>query len=293
MFRGIQRLLFGSALVMLMQIDAATAAPKAKLIEFWNDREESSALTIDYSSWNEILETYVIEGQSPDVNRFDYTAVTEGDRIKISEFLNSAQSMDPRQLNSLEQKAYWLNLYNAALIKEVIEKEVEESVRVLGNRLWRRDRLYISMQDTSLDDIEHGILRPIYNDPRIHFSITAGAFGSGEIMTTAFTAQNVEQMLEEGARKFINHPRGVLVEADKATISSIFKWYKTDFGNNSDEIKQYILAYLDDDKKPAFEAVRRVTYDFDWQLNQPITESEEPEPERRTQSRPNRGPKNR
>ena len=68
MFRGIQRLLFGSALVMLMQIDAATAAPKAKLIEFWNDREESSALTIDYSSWNEILETYVIEGQSPDVN---------------------------------------------------------------------------------------------------------------------------------------------------------------------------------------------------------------------------------
>lgn len=270
---GLKLFLLVSAMLVAGQLQTANAAPKAKLIKFWDDREESSNLKVDYSAWNEILEKYVVEGNSPDINRFNYAEVTEGDRVKLGSFLNYLQSMEPRQLNSLEQKAYWLNLFNAALIKEVIDKKVKRTVRALGSRLWRGNKLDISTQKTSLDDIEHGVLRPIFKDPRIHFSIVGGSVGSGEIQATAFTATNVEQMLEENAVKFINHPRGVLIENDEITISTIFKWYKTDFGENADEVRQYLLTYLEDDKKTVFESIQKMRYDYDWSINSPVIET--------------------
>ena len=259
-------------LTLILSIGAGSivhAAPRSKSIEFWNDHTDGSPLKMDYSKWNSLLEKYLILGETPTTNRFNYSAVSTADRQLLDEFLDSMQEMDPRQLSGLEQKAYWLNLYNSALVKQIIESEPKDSVRELGNRMWRRNRLYIAMQKISLDDIEHGVLRPLFGDPRVHFSLVAGTIGSAELLPVAFTAENVEELLEENTRNFLNHERGVRIENGEVTLSTIFRWYKEDFEGNLNGIKNFIMPYLGEDKKQILRDAKSVDYDYDWTVNQP------------------------
>ncbi len=248
---------------------SANAAPKAKEIKFWNDSEKLSQLAFDDSKWVSILETYVIKNHPSGVNRFDYQAVTDADKVKLNEFIDYMQQLDPRQLNKAWQKAYWLNLFNAALIQEVLESEPESSMREMGRGLWRSNRLYISMQKISLDDIEHGILRPIFNDPRVHFSLAAGTVGSASIPDVSFNGRNVEDLLESNTREFLNHDRGVMLSDRGVVLSSIFKWYVDDFGGDYESVKQFIIPYLSDSMARALSASNRARYNYDWSLNKP------------------------
>ena len=41
----------------------------------------------------------------------------------------------------------------------------------------------------------------------------------------------MEALLDKGAREFINHPRGVALSGGKLKVSSIYVWFKEDFGS--------------------------------------------------------------
>ena len=258
------------ALIGLIFVNVeAIAAPKAKLIEFWNDSEEQSALLMDNSKWSSILKKYVVLNHPSGVNRFNYQAVTEPDKQALNEYIEYMQQMDPRQLNKARQKAYWLNLFNAAIVQEVLEFEPEDSIREVGRGLWRSNRFYIAMQKTSLDNIEHGILRPIFNDPRIHFLLAAGTIGSASIPPEPFTDENLDEMLDKATRDFLNHQRGVSVNGGSIVLSSIFKWYQSDFGGNYESVKRFIIPYVSDEVARALSASGRAKYDYEWGLNKP------------------------
>ncbi len=246
------------------------AAPKAKEISFWNDSEESSQFDVDHSKWSEFLQKYIDAEHPSGVARFDYAAVTAEDKEGLQQYLEYVQQYDPRQLSKASQKAYWLNLFNAGLISQVLTSEPEGSIKDISSRvLWRKKRFYIAMQKMSLDDVEHGVLRPIFKDPRVHFCLSGGTIGSANIMPKAFTADNVEDMLEIGVRSFLNHPRAVSFDGDELVLSSIFKWYRTDFGSNMDEVKQFISQYLNQESVQLVNQASRVRYQYDWSLNQP------------------------
>ncbi|MBX2849908.1 MAG: DUF547 domain-containing protein [Acidiferrobacterales bacterium] len=244
------------------------AAPKSSEIRFWNDSEEQSVLEPDYSQWAEFLEKYVVPNADQDINRLRYSEVTEDDKNALDDFVDYLQKMDPRQLNKQRQKAYWLNLFNVRIVQRVLDEEPESSIKELGRGLWRNKGLYISMQKTSLNDIEHGILRPIFKDPRVHFSLMAGTEGSANILPQPFDGDNVEALLEQNTREFLNHERGVSIEQDKVTISTIFKWYRNDFGGSVESVKTFILPYLDSDKAEALSNASKIDYDYSWKLNQ-------------------------
>lgn len=246
-----------------------SAAPKAKKIAFWNDSEELSELSVDNSKWGSLLKKFVITNHSSGVNRIDYAAFTEADRAELGQYIDYMQQLDPRQLTKARQKAYWLNLFNAALVQEVLESEPEDSIREVGRGLWRSNRLYITMQKTSLDDIEHGILRPIFGDPRVHFSLVAGTVGSARILAEPFTGENVEDLLESNTREFLNHERGVLINDQGVVLSSIFKWYVDDFGGDFAGVKQFITPYVSDSVANTLSNSRRARYDYSWALNKP------------------------
>lgn len=244
------------------------AAPKAKMIGFWNDSEATSQLSIDNSKWQAILSKYVDDNHSSGVNRFNYAQVTESDKQLLIDYLNYMQQMDPRQLNPSNQKAFWLNLYNATVVSAILAKDAS-SIKSLNN-VWKKKRLEVTRQPMSLDDIEHGVIRPLYNDPRIHFAITPATIGSGDILATPYTGDNVEQLLEENTKRFFNNSnKGVYIEGNKLVVSSIFKWYKSDFGGSNDGIKVFIKRYVDEDMKLKIDQIKKISYQYNWELNKP------------------------
>lgn len=198
--RGVEsaslRGLFVSSLVicLLLAQSAVSAAPDANKIEFWNDSEEQSGLKIDYTTWTTLLSKFVVTDHPSGQNRFDYDSVSESDQQALGSFIDYMQQMDPRQITKQRQKAYWLNLYNSMVVNRIVRSKPDDSVRELGRRFWRKKRLTIAMQKISLDDIQHRILRPIFSDPRIHFSLVTGAVGSANIRPIAFTGENIDQL---------------------------------------------------------------------------------------------------
>ena len=89
----------------------------------------------------------------------------------------------------------------------------------------------VADQALSLNDIEHNILRPVFNDFRIHFAVNCASFGCPNLQSQAFTRDNVDALLESASREFLAHPRAIAFNADGLLqLSSIFDWYAEDFG---------------------------------------------------------------
>lgn len=260
-------LMFLGLLTLALISTSIDAAPKAKLIEFWDDSEENSLFDVDHSPWDDILSKYVTHHDSG-VNRFAYEKVTAEDKAKLQRYLEEAQLMDPRQLTRARQKAYWLNLFNAGVTFQIIESAPKKSIKEISSaKLWRKKRFYIAMQKLSLDDIEHGIVRPLFKDPRVHFAFASGTVGSANILHRAFREDNIEELLDFNTREFLNHERGVDYKNGKLILSSIFKWYQADFGDDFSDVKLFLTQYLLPEKLAHLDQNKSASYDYDWGLN--------------------------
>jgi hypothetical protein len=123
--------------------------------------------------------------------------------------------------------------------------------------------------DLSLDDIEHGILRPIWKDPRIHYAVNCASMGCPNLAPEAYKAANLESMLENAARSYINHPRGLSRDGNRLLLSSIYSWYAEDFGGR-EGLKEHLLRYADDETRTMIEGSSGgFKYGYDWSLNAP------------------------
>jgi hypothetical protein len=253
----------------------ANAAPKAELIKFWDDSEPQSIMQVDHSAWQEILTAYVDDQHISGVNRFDYGSVTPADALKLKNYLSYLQKLEPRQLNSEEAKAFWINLYNAILVDKIVAAYESGSMRAINrlmnggvdSRAWGRVEAEVVMQEISLNDIEHGILRPIWKDPRVHFAISTSTLGGASIQKTAFKGDNNEQLLEKAKVEFMQHPRAVRVTGNGLILNSVFDWYASDFGANADEVLAYVRDNTSDATRQAMLDLSRPSFDYNWDLN--------------------------
>ncbi len=275
----IAAILMGAALALIAC--ATDAQSKSKLIAIWDASDETSVDRIDHRSWQNTLDRY-LRVHNSGIHRFDYAALKASakDTTGLADYLAYLQSLDPRDYSRAEQKAYWINLYNALTVQVVLEAYPVDSIRdisgsffsgLISSGPWDDMIAHVAGLDLSLNDIEHGILRPIYRDNRIHYGANCASLGCPNLLPTAFTAANTETQLDSGAREYVNHPRGVdFVDDDSIVISSIYDWYVEDFGGTEEGAIKHLIQYAD---KELAERLRSfegsVDYDYDWSLNQP------------------------
>ncbi|MBX2847719.1 MAG: DUF547 domain-containing protein [Acidiferrobacterales bacterium] len=258
-----------------MNSSLAKAAAFGELLSFWDDREANSSVKIDHSQWQEILDVYLDNAAADGVNRFDYAGLSTEDKQKLSAYLDYLQRMEPRQLSADEQMAYWINMYNATTVLVIVDQEAGlSSIRQIRSSFlsrgpWKLKLLTIARQELSLDDIEHGILRPIWRDPRIHYAVNCASIGCPNLLKTAFTGDNLESLLEQAAKDYINHPRGVSVDGESLRLSSIFDWYAEDFGSGFSELLEHLQKYAESPLKESLQEFTSADYDYDWDLNGP------------------------
>jgi len=121
----------------------------------------------------------------------------------------------------------------------------------------------------SLNDIEHGTVRKQFNEPRIHYGFNCASIGCPNLKTTAWTAETFEADLTQAAKDFINSPRGISVDnKGRVTASSIFKWYKEDFGGTDAKVLAHAAPYAAAETKTALQSARKIhNFDYDWSLN--------------------------
>jgi hypothetical protein len=250
----------------------ATAAPNADLWAFWKASEESSDERVDHGTWQRLLDRYLaVADDGP--NLFRYDAVSPADRAALMAYLDGLAALDPRRLARAEQLAYWINLYNALTVQVVLDHPRADSILAMGGGWfsrgpWNDDLVEIAGQPVTLNDIEHRILRPIWQDHHIHYAVNCASFSCPDLAAEAYTRDNARRLMDAGEHSYLRHPRGLDFDPDgELRLSSIFEWYVEDFGGS----RESLLSYLADERPDLADRLRNyrggIDYHYDWSLN--------------------------
>lgn len=224
--------------------------------------------------WDGLLKTYVSR-PTDGINRFDYAHVSSDDREKLETYLDNMQRLDPNRMDDADQRAYWINLYNAATVKHVLDHYPVDSIRDIrpgffSTGPWNEKFLRVGDEDLSLNNIEHNILRKRWKDNRIHYALNCASLGCPNLQAEPFSAEKLDEQLDQAARAFVNHPRGADVHNGKLTVSSIYKWYAEDFGNTDASVIRHILSFSTEAKADQLRNINSIdAYEYDWDLNKP------------------------
>jgi hypothetical protein len=251
------------------------AAPKADLWPRWQKHDPSSSQKIDHSAWNKFLNKYLIAPHPSGINRLRYGAVGPEDRQALKNYLYNLQNVPISNYNRAEQKAYWINLYNALTVEVILSRYPVESIRDINlspgffsRGPWGAKLLAVEGEKLSLDDIEHRILRPIWKDNRVHYAVNCASLGCPNLQPTAYSGENTESLLEKGAREYVNHPRGVVIKNGRLQVSSIYIWFQHDFGSSAEGLMDHWEKYANSNLTSALKSYSGgLEHDYDWRLN--------------------------
>lgn len=185
------------------------------------------------------------------------------DRAVLKDYLNTlAQNPPAATWSRTEKMAYWINAYNAFTVDLIVEHYPLQSITQLdGGKTWDVKRIEIGSKKYSLNDIENGILRPQFADARIHFAINCAARSCPPLHNRAYTAENLERMLEERTRRFVRNERYNRIRPTRAEVSKIFDWYADDFG----DLHTFLSRYAGVTVSPTATVV---FLEYDWRLNE-------------------------
>ena len=245
----------------------------AELDDRWATHDNSSTVLIDNELWQILLDDYLVSDTESGVNLFDYEGLLDDDRQPLDDYVDMLVAQDPLKLNRLEQKSYWINLYNAATVRLILNNYPLTTITKLGESRtdfgpWNDYAVTVNGIDLSLNDIEHRIIRPLYNDYRIHFAVNCASIGCPNLAPVAFTGNELDQQLDAASREFLSHPRGLEITGDTLNLSKLFDWYAVDFGSNETEVIATLARHTDDETRNALTNFKGTTnYEYDWSLN--------------------------
>lgn len=247
----------------------AACIPKAKQADGNWATSGTKAEPIDHDAWDKILTDYARPADDG-VNRVDYKGIKTKAAGELKAYLAALQDITITEYPRDEQFAYWVNLYNAATVQVILDNYPLESIRdigLLGQGPWKDKFLKVEGKKLSLDDVEHGILRPIWKDVRIHYAVNCASIGCPNLALKAYRAKTLEAMLDDAARAYINHPRGFARIKGRLVASNIFEWYQSDWGEEAD-VLAHARKYATDATAALLKDAETIdSYDYDWALN--------------------------
>ena len=250
------------------------AAPASTPWPLWEAHDPASSIRVDHRPWDQFLARNLRPGHPSGVTRLAYGRVTAEDRAGLQAYVDALQKVPVSRLRRDEQKAYWINLYNALTVKLILDNYPVSSILKIEGGLfnrgpWDQALLSVEGQALSLNDVEHRILRPVWQDSRIHFAVNCASVGCPNLQPQAFTAENSDRILEEAAREYVNHPRGVRFEGPDLWLSRIFTWYGIDFGPDQRGILETLARHAEPGPAARLRAHQgRIRYAYDWSLNE-------------------------
>ncbi len=213
--------------------------------------------------------------------RFIETLKNDGD---VSLIIDSLKNVDATILaNELtddnRRKSFWINVYNGFIM--VILKEQPELYEDRGG-FFKAEQITIAGEVLSFDKIEHGIIRRSVNklslgflpkifvddfekrfrtdktDPRVHLALNCGAKSCPAV--GAYDAERLDEQMDRSTIIHLKNTSKYDKENNVVYITSLFNWFRADFGNIPDFLRFYEVIPKDSENP-------KISYnDYDWTL---------------------------
>jgi len=210
----------------------------------------------------------------------DYGQILRSHAEALERYLALLAATDLAQLTAPgERMAFWINAYNALCLRLLMDHGLPDDVphaHLFGKNIFTERTYRVAGKVRSLDDIEHGILRQEFSDPRVHAAIVCGASSCPRLRPEAFVGARLEEQLDDECRRWVQSGRTLSGERknhfDPKTrtlfLSKIFSWFEEDFGGEAG-VRQFVARFADAALQASLReqkvTVRYLPYD--WSLN--------------------------
>jgi thiol-disulfide isomerase/thioredoxin len=215
------------------------SACSGRVVRF--DAPTTKTVNLSHADFETLLSRYVDASGGVDYEQWHHSGA---DIAALDHYLGRMTNAPPARrpdlfTNRAKELTYWVSLYNALVVREVLRHWPLDTVgdikptlssKLIPRRGFFRDTYFvIGGKKLNLDDIEHQVLRKTFRDARLHFAINCGS-ASCPILQ-GFGDDDIDAQLDQAARQFINDPGNVRVDHKGKTIrlSKLFDWYEDDF----------------------------------------------------------------
>ena len=196
------------------------------------------------------------------------------DSIALDNYLKDLSKKPPHKSWARnEQMAYWINAYNAFTIKLITKYYPVKSIKDIGSKIqipfvntpWDVKFISIGKDRLDLNNIEHGILRRRFDDPRIHMALVCASKSCPKLLNEAYEADKLDVQLTNQSKVFLADDFRNKISTDTPQLSMIFKWYGMDFDKNGKTVRDFVNLYAPVKIKPE----AKIRYlEYDWSLNE-------------------------
>lgn len=249
-------------------------------------RAQDAAIDARRQTFDQLLDMNVRDG-------FVYYRALKSEQARLNGFVMSLASASLDTASPQEQAAFWINAYNALVLKTVVDhypiaqrsrEYPAGSIRQIPGA-FERTTHRVAGRTLTLDQIEQTVL-PAFHDPRVFFALGRGAVGSGRLRSEAYVPEKLEAQLTETAAECASRSQCVQVDAgaNVMRVSSIFSWRRTEFTAayadrstvgfaERSPVERAVLAFIDPRMLSGErEFLNRNTFrmeylPFDWALN--------------------------
>jgi hypothetical protein len=228
-----------------------------------------------HARWTRVLQTHSIEAAGPSTNvRYAALKSSPAELDAYLAELSAVKSTEFAKWSANERLAFLINAYNAFTVKLVVEHHPVKSIKDIGGFLgspWKKKFVPLFGGTVSLDDLEHGMIRKQFREPRIHFAVVCASVGCPRLQRQAYRPGELDAQLATAASEFLGDARWNRASSKSVQVSSIFKWYGSDWGD-AKALRQFLAEGLDlpDPVRTRFlagETELKFT-PYDWSLNE-------------------------
>jgi hypothetical protein len=174
-----------------------------------------------------------------------------------------------------QQIAFLINLHNASTLRLILDHYPLKSIKDTGTILrgpFKQPVVRLFGETTTLDHVEHQMLRRNYREPRIHFALVCAAKSCPPLRSEAYVSERLDAQLDDQGRLFLGDKEKNRYDSKEGALylSPIFKWFRKDFERKSGSVVKFVTPYFPADARSKIETAKSLNIrytDYDWLLN--------------------------
>jgi hypothetical protein len=188
---------------------------------------------------------------------------------EFNNYIRAIESADISGFSKEDKLAFYINAYNATVIKNVIDHlPINSPMDVDG--FFNKIKHTIAGKEITLDELEHQYalkIEPVLS----HFGLVCAAISCPKLIRTAYKSENVFKQLEENGRVYFNDSDKNRLDRGNNILylSEIFKWFQDSFVKKYGSLKETAMHFMNEsDAKFLKENDITIKYmKYNWQLN--------------------------
>ena len=196
----------------------------------------AAAFDHHHKAWDNLVKKHVVLINGGNASKVNYVAFGK-DRAALKGYLQSLSAVSEAEFkgwSKAQQMAFLINAYNGFTVELILQNYPLKSIKDIGgvfDNRWKRKFFRLFGEEFFLDKVEHETLRKpgVYDEARVHFAVNCASIGCPMLREEAFTAEKLDQQLEEQTVRFLSDRSRNRYADGKLQVSMIFNWFKEDW----------------------------------------------------------------